>query len=184
METLLNDLLEYSQVNFNQTQAVLEQVNTKTLLQTLYDFLAPPMTFSLHLIGEFPMLVLSKAPFEQVLRNLIGNAIKHRKSDYGAVMIWVTEELTCFRFHVGDNGNQIPEKHREKIFDMFQTLKPKDQVEGSGMGLAMARKIVTNNQGDIGLRRHSNKATGVTDTSHSHGCVNEFYFTWPKVTVR
>ena len=72
-----------------------------------------------------------------------------------------------FRFSVKDDGPGIAAEYHEKIFKMFQTLKPRDQVEGSGMGLAMVRKHVDMAGGEIKLE----SAVGKGST---------FSFTWPK----
>ncbi len=70
-------------------------------------------------------------------------------------------------FTVADNGPGIDPQHHERIFQVFQTLKPRDQVEGSGIGLAVVKKTVENQGGEVAIISHPGR--GAT-----------FCFTWPK----
>ena len=106
-------------------------------------------------------------PLQQVLLNLIGNAIKHHDKKEGHIEVAVKIGIQHYTFSVKDDGPGIPPEFHEKIFQMFQTLKPRDQVEGSGMGLAMVRKYVELAGGTLHL-----------ESSVGHG--STFSFTWPK----
>jgi signal transduction histidine kinase len=70
---------------------------------------------------------------------------------------------------VADDGPGIPEPYRESVFEMFTTLKPRDEVEGSGMGLALVRKVVTGLGGECGIQASAGRGT----------CL---WFDWPKLT--
>jgi signal transduction histidine kinase len=105
-------------------------------------------------------------PLEQVLRNLINNAIKHHDSGHGTVWVSVVADERFYTFSVSDDGPGIPAQYSEKVFTMFTTLKPRDEVEGSGMGLAIVKKIVLAVGGNIQL-----------DTVVGKGA--NFIFTWP-----
>jgi signal transduction histidine kinase len=70
------------------------------------------------------------------------------------------------RFSVIDDGPGIPKAYREDIFEMFKTLKPRDEVEGSGMGLALVRKLVLRMGGSCGVVPVSGRGS-------------EFWFDWP-----
>ena len=102
-----------------------------------------------------------------MLRNLIGNAIKHHDRAVGHIEISAVEHGDHVEFVVSDDGPGIPPEYHEEIFRMFSTLKPRDVVEGSGMGLAMVRKILENRGGTI----HVESAEGRGAT---------FRFTWPR----
>jgi len=176
MEHLLDSLLEYSRLEHGAKNEP-EPVNTLDITKALFSFLSPPKGFNLVIDGDMPTFNAVKTPFEQVLRNLIGNAIKHRSSDSGSVVIWCKAEPTHFRFFVGDDGVAIPSEFQDKIFDMFETLKPKDQVEGSGMGLAMAKKIIQQHDGVIGVILNK---PSENEALLPNGCTKAFYFTWPR----
>jgi signal transduction histidine kinase len=93
-----------------------------------------------------------------VFLNLIGNALKHHDRPDGRIAITVQEQGEWYVFLVTDDGPGIPTAFHQKIFQMFQTLRPRDEVEGSGMGLAIVKKIVEGQGGTIcvesdGVRR-------------------------------
>jgi signal transduction histidine kinase len=92
--------------------------------------------------GTLPVLWAHAAPLEQVLRNLINNAIKHHPTGQGLVRVGASACPGGYEFTVTDDGAGIPAEFAAKVFQMFQTLKPRDEVEGSGMGLAIVKRIV------------------------------------------
>ena len=119
--------------------------------------------------SPLPKVFGERVPLETVLRNLIGNAIKHHDHPETArVEVAASESDGFVEFVVADNGPGIEAAHHDRIFQVFQTLKPRDQVEGSGMGLAVVKKIVENQGGRILLT--SAPGQGAT-----------FCFTWPQV---
>jgi signal transduction histidine kinase len=77
-----------------------------------------------------------------VFRNLIGNAIKHHPGPSGKVTVSCKDTDGYHVFSIADDGDGIPEQYAERVFQMFQTLKPRDELEGSGMGLAIVSRIV------------------------------------------
>ena len=87
-----------------------------------------------------------------VLQNLIGNAIKFRGRRAAArSRIGVGTTATCWEFTVADNGIGIEPEYADRIFVIFQRLHPKDAYPGTGIGLAMCRKIVEYHGGQIWL---------------------------------
>lgn len=112
-------------------------------------------------------VMVTRIPLQQVLHNLIGNAIKHHDRDGGVVEVSVRESGVYHRFSVTDDGPGIPAEYRQSVFEMFQTLKPRDIVEGSGMGLALVKKIVGRMGGQCGIE--AGKPRGVV-----------FWFDWPR----
>jgi signal transduction histidine kinase len=116
-----------------------------------------------------PKLYTERVPLETVLRNLVANAIKHHdRPQEGVVHISIEDLEDWVAFSVADNGPGIPPQHHERIFQVFQSLKPRDQVEGSGMGLAIVKKTVESQGGQIEVE--SDVGQGAT-----------FRFTWPKL---
>jgi signal transduction histidine kinase len=77
-----------------------------------------------------------------VLRNLISNAVKHHPGPEGRVVVSCVEQGEFYVYSIADDGEGIPMEYAQRVFEMFQTLKPRDQVEGSGMGLAIVSRIV------------------------------------------
>ncbi|MBX3011675.1 MAG: PAS domain-containing protein [Caldilineaceae bacterium] len=169
MERLLDDLLAYSRVGRH--DGATEMVDVAALLQDMFDLLAPPPGFKLTLLGPMPTLRTARTPLELVFRNLLGNAIKHHhQPEQGEVQIRAEEAATHFLFHVRDNGPGIDPQFHTRIFGIFQTLQPRDQSEGSGMGLALIKKAVEYRGGTVSV--HSAIGQGAT-----------FSFTWPKQKI-
>jgi signal transduction histidine kinase len=98
--------------------------------------------------GALPALVVDRIQFSQVLQNLISNAIKYRREEAPRIRIEAKRDISNWVFAVGDNGRGFNQQFAERIFGLFQRLHGRD-VEGTGMGLAIARKIVERHGGRI-----------------------------------
>jgi signal transduction histidine kinase len=166
LDGLLNGLLAYSRIGREHIAAT--RVDSAALIENIAIYLAPPAGFSIRSEGAMPVLHTPQSPLQQVLHNLINNAIKHHDLQSGNIIVSAREQGELVEFSVADDGAGIAAAFHEKIFIMFQTLKPRDQVEGSGMGLAIVRKTVENFGGQI--RVVSNPPQRGT----------QFIFTWPK----
>ena len=129
--------------------------------------LSPPADFTVTVSPGFADIQVRRMPLQQILMNLVGNAIKHHDKKHGCIEVTVEERDTDYAFAVKDDGPGIPAQFHEQVFQMFQTLKPRDQVEGSGMGLAMARKNIEVFGGALTL-----------ESAEGKGSI--FRFTWPK----
>lgn len=169
MEGLLNELLNYSRVG--RTPEQIETVDLNHLVNELSELLDPPEGFKVECVGEMPRMKVARVPLEQVLRNLIGNAIKHRNSDTGCVQIRATEKNERVYFEVSDDGPGIPAEFHERVFGMFVTLRPRDELEASGMGLAISRKTVESKGGWIKIRPHNSDSPPANGTT--------ILFDWP-----
>jgi CHASE1-domain containing sensor protein/two-component sensor histidine kinase len=167
MEHLLDDLLAYAKIG--RLQHEITSVNSQYELEAILDLMSRPKGFKIEYIGDFPTFETVVTPFQLIFRNLISNAIKHHDNKIeGLISISVEENETFYVFKVQDDGPGIEQIYHEKIFGLYQTLKPKDEVEGSGMGLAIIRKTVHFYEGDITL-----------DPSSTNGAC--FVVQWPKV---
>jgi signal transduction histidine kinase len=168
MERLLEDLLAFSRAG--RVQHAAERVETIALVQNVFDLLAPPQEFRLIVDDNLPQLMTQRVPLETVLRNLMGNAIKHHDRPAGVIRVQARETGELVEFCVADDGPGIDPVYHERIFDLFQTLQPRDQVEGSGMGLAIVKKTVESMGGTIRV-----------DSAPGQGA--QFRFTWPKLPL-
>jgi PAS domain S-box-containing protein len=137
---LLDDLLAYSRVG-RKVGSIIE-VNTATMIKDLVDIMGVPEGINVAVDGALPVFTTYAAPFEQVLRNLIGNAVKHHPGPTGKITVACEETDKFYVFSITDDGAGIPQEYAERVFQMFQTLKPRDEVEGSGMGLAIVSRTV------------------------------------------
>lgn len=166
MERLLDDLLTYSRIG--RRDGGEEEVSVAALIQDTIELLAPPAGFQVTIKTALPTIRTQRAPLELVFRNLIGNAIKHHhQPTQGEVQISAQTQDTVVEFWVSDNGPGIDPQYHERIFGLFQTLQPRDLVEGSGMGLAIVKKTIESRGSIIQVK-----------SSPGLGAI--FYFTWPK----
>ena len=165
MEHLLDDLLVYSRVGRESLEIV--EADTASLVRETVDLLAPPEQFTISVVSEMPVLRTATTPLAQCFRNLIGNAIKHHERESGRVEVSCRDAGALVEFSVADDGPGIAPEFHEHIFQMFQTLRPRDEVEGSGIGLALIKRIVEEFGGSINV-----------ESSPAGGTI--FRFTWPK----
>jgi PAS domain S-box-containing protein len=170
METLLDDMLAYSRAGRQRHPP--EDVDIAEMVQNVVDVVVPPVGFVVEIKGTLPVMRVERSPLETVFRNLIGNAIKHHdKPNEGLIEISArpidNDPAGFVEFMVRDNGPGIASEYHQRVFEMFQTLKPRDMVEGSGIGLAVVKRSVESRGGTI--RVESEPGKGAT-----------FYFSWPK----
>jgi len=169
LEALINGLLAYSRVG--QVSQAIETVDVNTLLAAVIDSLAPPPTFTIEIQGEMPTLKTKRVPLFQVFSNLIGNAIKYHHRHDGQIKISYQDRGEFYEFTVADDGLGIAPEHHHKVFAIFQTLQPRDRIESTGIGLAIVKKIVEIEGGEISL-----------DSKLKEGA--RFRFTWLKEAVK
>ena len=170
LNRLLDDLLAYSRAG-RQVGECLE-VDTELMVRDIAALLSPPPGIQIVTEGTMPVLSAYGAPLEQVLRNLINNAIKHHPKQTGTVSVSARDQGDTVIFAVADDGAGIPAEYADKVFQMFQTLKPRDEREGSGMGLAIVKRIVEWQGGRVWF----------SPGRDGRGTV--FRFTWPKLEDR
>jgi PAS domain S-box-containing protein len=165
MKQLLTDIRDYARTEGKGVPSG-TPVSAATLAANVAATAHVPPGFSIRVDPSLESVQVARVPLEQVLHNLIDNAIKHHDRPAGTVTIAVQAQAPWLRFSVIDDGPGIPEEYRESIFEMFKTLKPRDEVEGSGMGLALVRKIVGRMGGRCGV-----------DAAAKRG--SHFWFEWP-----
>lgn len=164
MEALIDGILQYSRVG--RVGDTPGSVDVGALLDEVIDLLAPAPDVTIQIQPELPVLYTERLPLRQVFHNLIGNALKHGGP---AVQINISYRADgpWYAFTVADNGPGIAPRYHERIFGIFQTLASRDRVEGSGLGLALVRKIVEHRGGRVTLT-----------SEPGHGAA--FTFTWPR----
>lgn len=168
MRGIILDLLEYSRVGRMNT--TLELVNPELLIREVKQLLQNQIEEKSATINtnSLPRIATYKIPLQQVLQNLVSNAIKYSHPDRKPeVLISVTDQQSYWEFSVQDNGIGIEPDAHDKIFVIFQRLNYTPDIPGSGMGLAIAKKIIEWQGGKIWVE--SEPGQGST-----------FYFTLPK----
>lgn len=164
MEALINGLLEYSRVGRRERQV--EPVDVRQMLVETLDLIAPPQGFTIVLPEQMPQLKTNRSALNQVFSNLIGNALKHHDRDEGLIKISATERENDIEFAVQDDGPGIEPQYHQRIFSIFQTLKSRDELESTGIGLAIVKKIIESEGGKI-----------TVESAIGEGTI--FRFTWP-----
>lgn len=164
MEALIEGILAYSRAG--RVREKLESVDVAKLLAESIELLAPPPGSEVIIGSDMPTLVTERVPLQQVFLNLIGNAIKYADRPDLRVRVTSQRQGRYYQFSIADNGPGIAPQYRDKIWQIFQTLAPRDRVEGTGIGLSVVRKIVDSRGGQTWV-----------DSEPGHGAT--FHFTWP-----
>ncbi|MFH2001847.1 MAG: ATP-binding protein [Planctomycetota bacterium] len=149
MEKMIDDILEYSRAGKESMEP--ELVNVNEMVHDIIELLNPPQGFTFNVSKEMPVFRTARIPLRQSLFNLIDNAIKHHHKRQGKVEITFEEEEAFYTFAVVDDGPGIEESQHELVFGMFKTLQSRDITEGSGVGLALVRRILDRSGGRIRL---------------------------------
>jgi PAS domain S-box-containing protein len=166
MDALIDGLLRYSRVGSQELER--QTVDIHQLVTETIDSLAPPAGFKMKIVSPLPTATTKRILLAQIFANLLSNAIKHHDRPDGRIEIEVVDLGDRYRFAIADDGPGIPsEKDRQRIFEMFQTLKPSISTENTGIGLALVKKIVEGEGGQIWL-----------DLDRAAGAC--FCFTWLK----
>ncbi len=148
LQLLLDGLLAYSRVG-RHTDAPVEDVDIAALVQDITAMLAPPPGFTVACEGEMPVIRTHRAPITVVLTNLIGNGVKHHDRSEGRITVAMRLQDGVAEFRVSDDGPGIAPRFHDRIFVIFQTLASRDDVESSGIGLAIVKKKVQAHGGRI-----------------------------------
>jgi light-regulated signal transduction histidine kinase (bacteriophytochrome) len=98
-----------------------------------------------------PVVTADDSQLQQLFRNLIGNALKYRGPDPPQIHVFAERHGQAWQFGVKDNGIGIEPRFYERIFQIFQRLHPRGQFSGTGIGLAVCKKIVERHGGAIGV---------------------------------
>ncbi len=166
LSALLEDLLQYSRAG--RTKSQIRNMDLSAELPELFKLVAANDKFELELPSAMPILNTAAAPLEQIFRNLFSNVIKHHDHDHGRITVTSIDMKDRYEFVVADDGPGIPQEYHERIFGMFQTIRARDEVEGSGIGLSIGKKLVES----VGCRVW-------VDSNPSLKRGAAIHFTWP-----
>lgn len=164
MERLLDDLLAYSRAGRDLAPA--ERFSIREVFDDVLALTPLPDGFRVTVQADVAPIRTPRSPLAQVLRNLVGNAVKHHDRMQGLIAIEAVESKKRIHISVRDDGPGIPPEFHERVFRIFQTLQPRDAVEGSGIGLAIVKKVIESHGGSVFI-----ESTGRGTAVH---------FSWPK----
>ncbi|MBN1991258.1 MAG: PAS domain S-box protein [Anaerolineae bacterium] len=140
MHNLIEDILQYSRVGRLAEKE--RKIDLNQLVREVVEMLAPPEHIRVTLENKLPLVVGEPTRLEQVFQNLLANAIKFIDKPEGQIRINCVAQAAGWTFSIADNGPGIEEKYYPKIFQVFQTLAPRDDPESTGIGLALVKKII------------------------------------------
>jgi signal transduction histidine kinase len=149
MQGLINDLLTYSRVGtrgkeFTATDCNVVLARTLLNLKMAIDESGAKVTQD-----QLPIVLGDEFQLGQLLQNLIGNAIKYRSQRAPEIHVGCDRDGEMWRFAVKDNGFGIDPEYTERIFVIFQRLHTRQEYPGTGIGLAVCKKIVERHRGEI-----------------------------------
>ena len=151
MQTFIEDLLTYSRLSKNTDG--LQETNLNYILQNILEDIkqqiqecAADITYN-----ELPTLEANPTQMNQLFQNLLSNAIKFQQQDSNPIIHITSQPLNnqAVQIEVTDNGIGFEPEYAERIFGMFQRLHGRSKYDGTGIGLAICRKIVERHQGSI-----------------------------------
>ncbi len=167
MQELANDLLNYSKIGMNSDY--FQMINCNDILNDVLTNLRTYIEQSQAIItfDPLPELYADSAQLSILFQNLIENAIKFRSDEIPRIHISAGENETEWIFSVSDNGIGIEPEHKDEIFDLFRRLHDDARYSGTGMGLAICKKILECHSGRIWVESQPQKGS-------------TFYFAIPK----
>lgn len=159
MKILIMDLLEYSRVG--SSAELFEEIDVKILLTELQEvfYKTCEETGAIIRIGEMPVVKANKTQLFQLFQNLVSNALKYHSSHIPDITITYEENENEYIFSVKDNGIGIDPASQEKIFVIFHRLHSRSEYGGTGIGLAICKKIVERHGGKIWVESEPGKGS-------------------------
>jgi PAS domain S-box-containing protein len=165
MNELINAILQYSTITRKRDKEY--PVDLNTLVGAVLVEIRPPPNIKITINKNLPTVICKEAHLRQVFCHLLTNAVKFMDKPEGHITIDYTDKNDLWEFSVSDNGPGIEPQHFERIFQLFQTLAPRDESESTGVGLTIIKKIVE-------------MYGGKTWVQSKVGSGSTFFFTLPK----
>lgn len=164
MQAMVEGVLQYARAGRLRSQA--EVVHLDALVDDVVHFLAPPPSVRISADGPLPTLVTERAPLQQVLLNLVANAVTHGGEGVH-VAITAEDRGREIEVAVADDGPGVPPLMRDRIWELFHTGATGAKGGGTGIGLAVVRRLVEDRGGRAWVAESSGPGTTIR-------------FTWPK----
>jgi signal transduction histidine kinase len=168
MLAMLNGLFDYARAGRKIEGVAMS--DTRQLAEDVVTGLAPPAGMAINIEGSWPHLMTLAAPLELVLRNLVGNAVKHHDRPCGRILLSARIGEDTLDITVRDDGPGIPPEWQEAVFLPFRRMDESDGAESSGMGLALVRRTLDRIGGSIRLQSGAPTERGTT-----------FHVRWPRI---
>jgi light-regulated signal transduction histidine kinase (bacteriophytochrome) len=162
MQRLINDLLDFSRVG--RVGGERARVDCAEALATALVNLSAQIEDAEADVAahDMPVVVGNRLLLTQLFQNIVGNALKFRSEEPPRLRITARRDGPMWEFSCTDNGIGIASKHADRIFLIFQRLHPRDVYPGTGIGLALCKKIVEYHGGEIWVDPRSEPGSGTT----------------------
>ena len=158
MQMLIDDLLTYAQVNTSQTMV---DIDCQQLLSNILidQSIIINECDAIVTYDKLPTIKGISFQITQLFTNLINNALKFRREQPPRIHIGVKEQLEAWVFSVNDNGIGIEEQYLDRIFRVFQRLHSRKEYAGTGIGLAICKKVVDHHKGKMWVTSEPNRGS-------------------------
>lgn len=157
MHDLIDGVLQYSRVGRICEEQM--DVDLNGLLVEAVDMVAAPEHIHIEVAEGLPTVHGERTRLLQVFQNLLSNAVKYMDKPEGQVQVTCEEDGEYWRFGVADNGPGIEQKHFERIFQIFQTVRGGEGRDSTGVGLSLVKKIVEMYGGRAWVESHVGKGS-------------------------
>ncbi|MEO9851336.1 MAG: ATP-binding protein [Reichenbachiella sp.] len=157
MEGLINGILEYSRVGQSVHEQNMEDLNL--VVVDVLDAVVPKKKFNFVMDKPLPPVKIDRTRAQQIFQNIISNSVKYMDKEIGEIKVACEAEGPFWKISISDNGPGIEKQYFDKIFQIFQTLKPRDEYESTGVGLAIVKKSVELYGGKVWLESALEKGT-------------------------
>lgn len=164
MHDLIEGILAYTR--FGPLAEAEAEVDLRELITQIIALLAPPPDITIRLPEALPRVPGVPERLRHIFQNLLDNAVKFMDKPHGLITLTATRLADAWEFAVSDNGPGIPPRYHARVFKMFEQLPGRRKTSGTGIGLALVKRIVESRHGEI--RLDSDEGAGAT-----------FTFTWP-----
>lgn len=170
MERLIRDLLDFSRVDARGSDYFIRTSCEEVLQDALENIrsLIEENGARILRLTELPWVIGDPVQLTRLFQNLLVNAIRYRTSAPPEIEIAARDNGSEWLFSIRDNGIGIEPQYAEKIFGIFKVLQPRQQFSGSGMGLAICRKIVSRHQGRIWVQSDLGAGSTFCFTLHKY----------------
>lgn len=148
MDALIQDLLRLAKVDANPKREPLKLGMIVEELKWNLDALTKEKNAEI-IVAELPVITADRTQMLQLFQNLIANGIKYNRGEHPTIHISCKQRKDEVEISIADNGPGIPANQRDKVFQIFQRLHTNRDIAGTGMGLAICRKIVESMNGKI-----------------------------------
>jgi signal transduction histidine kinase len=166
MRSMIEGVLAFARAGREMSRP--EHVETDRILAGVLDLLDPDPRIEVRIDGPMPAIVTRVAPLQQVFLNLLSNAIRYASPEGPQIRLGARQAGGFYEFFVADNGPGIAPDLQTKIWTLFHTLEPEESAGGTGIGLAIVKKLVEAEGGKVWVT--SSEGDGAT-----------FHFLWPRI---